>query len=381
MAVPTKSRRVRKPKPQDTEEQASDGELSPPVEGKPKKRTSKPVDEEDESEFEGFESDVDKPRSTIEEADAGEEDSNEEAAFSKYDHLLGGSSDEDDDEFDNAEESEGENVANPNDESAFSKFNLRLGGSSDEEEEFDEALLEKYRGREKVNLDDISLSGSASDVGSDIESPSSSRSSSPQPPKPTQKTKPNVVKEKPKGKRKEELENPKKEEKGKKEKKEKKSKKPAKTTRPGESTFLPSLMGGYISGSESASDIDEPPQKKRRGQRARQAIWEKKYGASAKHLQKQATQGGKDDGWDMRRGAVGADDRGKGKPWGRGGRGQPGRNDHSDAPARGGDRRQVDPKPTKKDDEGTLHPSWEARKAAKEAQKSIAFSGHKVVFD
>ncbi|KAH8930132.1 Bud-site selection protein [Atractiella rhizophila] len=63
----------------------------------------------------------------------------------------------------------------------------------------------------------------------------------------------------------------------------------------GSSMFLPSLMAGYtsgdgrdgdyeFSGEEDFEDDDKPERKNRRGQRARRAIWEKKYGRGAKHL-------------------------------------------------------------------------------------------------
>lgn len=89
-----------------------------------------------------------------------------------------------------------------------------------------------------------------------------------------------------------------------------KTKEKKETKRP-DTSFLPSLtMGGYWSGSESGAedmgDIDIAPRKNRRGQRARQQIAEKKFGSNAKHLQngKQAAgKGGRDDGWDMKRGA------------------------------------------------------------------------------
>ncbi|KAI0888285.1 Bud-site selection protein [Annulohypoxylon maeteangense] len=163
------------------------------------------------------------------------------------------------------------------------------------------------------------------------------------------------------------------------------------------SAFLPSLMGGYISGSESeASDIDvNPPERKnRRGQRARQAIWEKKYKEKAKHLQNQDK--GRDQGWDMRRGAVGDDD-GSNKPWKKGihnpfenkdvhperlrqmqGGGSGGRRFEERRPMVDKPRPKA---PTKRDDTGPLHPSWAAAKKAKEEAQKVEFQGRKVVFD
>ncbi|EGO54383.1 hypothetical protein NEUTE1DRAFT_87659 [Neurospora tetrasperma FGSC 2508] len=148
-----------------------------------------------------------------------------------------------------------------------------------------------------------------------------------------------------------------------------------------DSTFLPTLMGGYISGSESASDVDvAPPRKNRRGQRARQAIWEKKYKEEAKHLKKQ--QKARDDGWDLKRGAVESSD---GKPWkkgslldlknkGKGGRGGAGAAAAAAAPPAKA--------PKKRDDSGPLHPSWEAKKKAKEKEMlSAPFQGKKITFD
>lgn len=151
--------------------------------------------------------------------------------------------------------------------------------------------------------------------------------------------------------------------------------------KPKASAFLPSLsLGGYISGgtddSEPESDPDvAPPRKNRRGQRARQQIWEKKFGQKAKHLEN----GGKkandrSAGWDMKRGAT--DGKRGGRGGGRGGRGG-GRGGRDFA---GGER-----PPAKKkhnDDAGPLHPSWEAAKKAKEAkEKPVAFSGKKTTFD
>lgn len=145
--------------------------------------------------------------------------------------------------------------------------------------------------------------------------------------------------------------------------------------------MLPSLMGGYISGSESdASDIDVAPagRKNRRGQRARQAIWEKKFKDKAKHINQEKA--GRDSGWDLKRGAVDGSDR---TPWKKGiktpfERRPEGRRDEQEHAAP--EPRRPRP-PTKKDDEGPLHPSWEARKKAKEAQQTAAFQGKKITFD
>lgn len=352
--VPTKSKRVRN-KRNDTEEQPADREddesgeedvkpSADPKEKKKQKKKQEAAEEEpdSESEFEGFGSDADVPRPTIEELEGSDQDT----AVTKYDDLLGGSSDE-------------------------------------SEDEFDEELLAKYRGTEQVNLDDISVSGSGSEAEDedeeDLESISGSRSPSPLPTRKPKKSADSDDEPKPEAT------------KSKKERKEEDKKKRAakaalKAARPGDSTFLPTLMGGYISGSESASDIDAPP-KKRRGQRARQAIWEKKYGTKAKHLQNQAANGGRDAGWDMKRGAVGPEDQGR-KPWKKDGRapaGAGGRGGYSqgrgEANSHQESRPAPPPKPVKKDNEGPLHPSWEARKKAKDQQKGVAFAGSKIVFD
>ncbi|KAK1983403.1 NADH-ubiquinone oxidoreductase 30.4 kDa subunit [Colletotrichum cereale] len=169
-----------------------------------------------------------------------------------------------------------------------------------------------------------------------------------------------------------------------KQKKQARAKKP--TGRPGETTFLPSLMGGYISNSESeASDLDLAPPKKRLGQKQRQAIWEKKYGVQANHVKKQTAAqrtGARDSGWDMKRGAVGGEEDGPRKPWKKG--------VSNPLDARQGSRRhegqraaapERKPKPPpKRDDEGVLHPSWQARKKAKEEQTTAAFQGTKITF-
>lgn len=155
------------------------------------------------------------------------------------------------------------------------------------------------------------------------------------------------------------------------------------TTKVTDTKFLPSLMGGYVSGSESeASDIDVAPtaRKNRRGQRARQAIWEKKFKEQAKHLEKQNS--GRDAGWDLKRGAVDGSSR---TPWKQGiktpfeKRSATNHEGEHHTPVES--RPKPQKKTPKKDDEGPLHPSWEARKKAKEAQQTAAFQGKRVVFD
>ncbi|KAK4995539.1 hypothetical protein LTR28_000488, partial [Elasticomyces elasticus] len=157
-------------------------------------------------------------------------------------------------------------------------------------------------------------------------------------------------------------------------------------SQPSNSNFLPSLtMGGYWSGSESEpeDDIDVAPKKNRRGQRARQQLWEKKFGTKAKHLQnaQSGSQADRNQGWDPKRGAVDS---------ARGGRGGFGRRDHAggnDSSAGGqsagnsADVRAAQPKKPSKDNEGPLHPSWEAAKKAKEAKALVVFQGKKITFE
>lgn len=156
------------------------------------------------------------------------------------------------------------------------------------------------------------------------------------------------------------------------------------TELPKSTTFLPSLMmGGYWSGSESPSEDEEQPRRKNRmGQQARRALWEKKYGSRANHLQKEKqkqakSRNSRDSGWDLRKGATDpSDGDGRGK-WERGGGGKPQRRDV----ARGSgavdskrkDKAQTDNKP--------LHPSWEAARKAKEQATQASFQGKKITFD
>lgn len=160
------------------------------------------------------------------------------------------------------------------------------------------------------------------------------------------------------------------------------------------STFIPSLMGGYWSGSESAEDDDAMQgntRKNRMGQQARRLLWEKKFGKKANHLKRKE----RDEGWDPRKGAGGSNGRGGGGGGrGRGrGRERGGRSDHDRGSGRnqglrngghhssGANSDPVASRVKSKKEEGPLHPSWEAAKKAKEQKKNVAFQGKKVVFD
>ena len=157
--------------------------------------------------------------------------------------------------------------------------------------------------------------------------------------------------------------------------------------RPSSTTFLPSLLGGYYSGSSSQPSDDETAagvptlnvRRNRRGQRARREIWEQKFGTQAKHLK----QGGRDGDWDARRGGGGEERRGQRK-WGRGevgGRDGMGRGGGSGGRVTGANGEALKAKEREKMMEGPLHPSWEAAKRRKEAKVGAVFEGKKVVFD
>ncbi|KAL1964791.1 hypothetical protein VTN77DRAFT_6658 [Rasamsonia byssochlamydoides] len=150
-------------------------------------------------------------------------------------------------------------------------------------------------------------------------------------------------------------------------------------------TFLPSLMGGYWSGSESGGDVDDieeirPRRKNRMGQKARRALWEKKYGSKANHLQKQKQKEkeSRDKGWDPRRGAT--EDDGDAKPkWGKKGAGQSQQQRAGSAKNDSAGPQQQRKKQSS--EEKPLHPSWEAARKAKEQTAQASFQGKKIVFD
>lgn len=236
------------------------------------------------------------------------------------------------------------------DEEALSRYDALIGGSSDEES-FDESKYNLKRSQPSTRLS-LSLSPEPSESSS----PSEAQPQSPSPP-PQKAAKPIKTK----------------------------TKEPPKNA--GGSTFLPTLMGGYWSGSESsASDLEDdeitaaPVRKNRPGQMARRAIWEKKFGKGANHIKSgkgavaEKRSKGKDDGWDPKRGAKDNGDRNRG----RGGRQRDFRE------ATGENAMPIEPRKRgmgRKEDAGKLHPSWEAAKKAKETKKTATFQGKKVTFD
>lgn len=136
------------------------------------------------------------------------------------------------------------------------------------------------------------------------------------------------------------------------------------------STFLPTLMSGYISGSDSDINTDnyknkngptEPKDRKNRmGQQARRALWEKKFGKNADHVKREeAEQGRKEVERRIKRGK-GVDGK------------------KGDSAEKKGKSTEV---------KGPLHPSWEAARKMKEQQSKVQEAvmgkpmGKKIVFD
>ncbi|KAJ7505352.1 Bud-site selection protein [Mycena galericulata] len=169
------------------------------------------------------------------------------------------------------------------------------------------------------------------------------------------------------------------------------------------SQFLPSLAVGFVRGGSSDSELEDVDvdaggeRKNRRGQRARRAIWEKKYGRGANHKKKEAEEAAKgaqaqaaatkakgsvhgrgktrwtegaqvaDGGWGARKSSAPTTDAGK---------------SHAAAPsgARGAASNAYTVKA--KADAG-LHPSWAAKKALKEKLGGggiVPSQGTKIVF-
>ncbi|KAG9121250.1 hypothetical protein FRC07_002877 [Ceratobasidium sp. 392] len=163
------------------------------------------------------------------------------------------------------------------------------------------------------------------------------------------------------------------------------------------SRFLPSLASGFIRGDSDGSDIEDadvaPERKNRRGQRARKAIWEKKYGKNANHVKKAREDAAASRGRGRGRGGIG---RGGASGAGRGVSSNDARGGRSGANrGRGG---RVRPPPAelpttqdggwgqraaKKAEEKPMHPSWIAKQKlkAKESVGTMSAQGKKIVFN
>ncbi|MCJ1404565.1 hypothetical protein MMC11_007791 [Xylographa trunciseda] len=155
-------------------------------------------------------------------------------------------------------------------------------------------------------------------------------------------------------------------------------------------TFLPSLtLGGYWSNSNSAASDSESEaanikaRNNRMGQQARRQLWEKKFGHKANHLKKQS----RDEGWDLKKGAQGGDERGS-RARGRGGNGNSTRGSRYRIHVQGASGANSDPIGIRRDKsvktdkvDGPLHPSWVAAKKMKEGKKAATFEGKKIVFE
>ncbi|KII90854.1 hypothetical protein PLICRDRAFT_52558 [Plicaturopsis crispa FD-325 SS-3] len=181
---------------------------------------------------------------------------------------------------------------------------------------------------------------------------------------------------------------------------------PKSTTRTAQSTFLPSLSVGFTRGdsddsewSDSEAKIADGAEKKnRRGQRARRAIWEKKFGKNANHMKKQ-------------RETMEASGRGRGRRPGAMPSTRPTpearpthpphkpvaavQQHHQQADAGWGQRKNHDPNPSnftaprpaasvppRARIETGLHPSWEAKRKLKEKQSAgiLPAQGTKIKF-
>ncbi|KAF9046719.1 Bud-site selection protein [Panaeolus papilionaceus] len=189
-----------------------------------------------------------------------------------------------------------------------------------------------------------------------------------------------------------------------------KSQRPA-TTQPAttknskaESTFLPSLSVGFVRGSddsdfsEAEGNVADMPKKNRRGQRARRAIWEKKFGRNANHKKIEAKQQAEALAKKKRNpknitGSNMISSQNPSRTWGQnapnpGSSNTPKAQDLSRQAANTSARttgardfKGVGVKVDKKDDK-PLHPSWEAKRRLKEKESIgiVPSQGKKIVF-
>lgn len=132
---------------------------------------------------------------------------------------------------------------------------------------------------------------------------------------------------------------------------------------------LPQLATGYFSGgSDDESEVDNDRivkeattlRKNRRGQRARQKIWEQKYGQKANHIQQESKR-------------IASERERKQQEFEE-------RQRKRDLKAKLAAEAPEGSKPSTSNST-KLHPSWEARKVAEQKQKDVKFRGKKIVFD
>ncbi|KAG7662258.1 BUD22 [[Candida] subhashii] len=150
---------------------------------------------------------------------------------------------------------------------------------------------------------------------------------------------------------------------------------------------LPELASGYFSGgSDDEDDVEEDKvvkaltthRKNRRGQRARQKIWEQKYGKEAKHVKAEKERYETD----KQRRQIEFEERERKRELKRKLAEQPtGANmtpmgERSSASATPTPTPQPQPAAEKK-----IHPSWEAKRLAEEKLKNVKFQGKKITFD
>jgi hypothetical protein len=138
---------------------------------------------------------------------------------------------------------------------------------------------------------------------------------------------------------------------------------------------LPELVGGYYSGGEGESDFEQdklveeiikPERKNRRGQRARQKIWEQKYGRGANHVKKEGEERQKQREQ-------------KQLEWEEREKKRQEKAIKNGEVASGGNSTPLGAKNAAATT--AMHPSWEAKMRQKELLKNVKFEGKKKTFD
>lgn len=127
---------------------------------------------------------------------------------------------------------------------------------------------------------------------------------------------------------------------------------------------LPELIGGYASLSEDEEPENTKTEKKnRRGQRARQRIWKKKFGSEAKHVKLQREQ----EASERRQRQLEYEERCRKRE-------QKAREEE--------ERKKDNPNYIPlKEKKVAVHPSWEAKRKAQEQLSKVEFAGKKIKFD